>query len=368
MKRIEVDLDGRSYPVSIDSGMLRGAGKLLRPFVREGRLFVVSDENVWREWGPTLLQSLGEAGVEPKALIFPPGEGSKSWNALIELTNRLLAHGIERGETIVAFGGGVIGDLAGFAAAILKRGCPYVQIPTSLLAQVDSSIGGKTAINTNAGKNLVGTFHQPAAVFIDPDVLTSLPERHLRAGYAEVVKYGLIGDPVFFHWCEKHGRALIDGSEKARAHAIAVSVQAKAAIVAEDERETSGRRALLNFGHTFAHALEAETGFGDALLHGEAVALGMVLALRFSAERDLCTNDVPDRVTTHLRSAGLPTELRDAGISGSADALVEHMAQDKKKADGRVPFILSRGIGEAYVHSDVDLADVGSFLARQLAR
>jgi 3-dehydroquinate synthase len=255
----------------------------------------------------------------------------------------------------------LIGDLAGFAAAIAKRGCAYVQVPTTLLAQVDSSVGGKTAINVPAGKNMVGAFHQPSAVLIDPGTLDTLPERQLRAGYAEVVKYGLIGDAAFFAWCEAQGEALIAGDVAARLHAIETGVRAKAQIVAEDELETSGRRALLNLGHTFGHALEAETGFSDRLLHGEAVALGMALAFRFSARRGLCPAEDAERVAAHLGRVKLPTSLAEIGIGGGAK-LVAHMLHDKKMADGRLPFILTRGIGDAFVDKKVELGEVEAFL------
>jgi 3-dehydroquinate synthase len=317
----------------------------------------VSDENVWAAQGARL----SACGIEIVPVLVPPGEGSKSWRQLEALTERLIALGVERGDSILAFGGGMIGDLAGFAASILKRGCACVQVPTSLLAQVDSSVGGKTAINSAAGKNLIGAFHQPAAVLIDPATLDTLPERELRSGYAEVAKYGLIGDPGFFDWCEGNAAALLAGDETARLHAIETCVRAKAAIVAEDELERTGRRALLNFGHTFGHALEAETGF--AMLHGEAVALGMVLAFRFSAERSLCAQDDAARVAAHLHSAGLPTRLEGM----SARRLVRHMAGDKKASGGRVAFVLTRGIGKAFVDRSVELREVENFLEREMA-
>ena len=354
MSRIEVALGDRSYPVHIESGLIEHAGEMLAPL--GGKRVVISDESVWALQGARL-------GLGGEPILLPPGEGSKSWAALEALIDKLLARGVERGDQLVAFGGGVIGDLAGFAAAILKRGCGLVQIPTTLLAQVDSSVGGKTGINVAAGKNLVGAFHQPAMVLIDPACLDTLPPRQLRAGYAEVVKYGLLGDAGFFAWCEAHGAKLIAGETQAREHAITVSVAAKAAIVAADERETGGKRALLNFGHTFAHALEAETGFSDALLHGEAVALGMVLAFRFSVERGLCPASDAERVAAHLDSVGLPTRL-DA-IRASGEALVAHMRHDKKASGGRLPFILVRGIGAAFVDREVELGEVAAFLDRQ---
>jgi 3-dehydroquinate synthase len=278
----------------------------------------------------------------------------------------LLARGVERSDHIVALGGGVIGDLAGFAAAIVKRGCGVVQVPTSLLAMVDSSVGGKTGINVPAGKNMVGAFHQPSLVLIDPACLDTLPPRELRAGYAEVVKYGLIGDPAFFTWCEENGPALLAGDPQARAHAIRTSVAAKADIVAADERETSGRRALLNLGHTFAHALEAEAGYSDTLLHGEAVAIGLALAFRFSAVSDLCPLEDAARVIAHLRTVGLPTEIAEAGVETSAAAVLDRMAQDKKAGGGALTLILARGIGAAFVERQVDGARLRTFLEAQL--
>jgi 3-dehydroquinate synthase len=355
MRTIEVALGDRAYPVHIGSGLLARAAEILAPCARGNRMVLVSDETVWALQGERL-------NLEVEPILLPPGEGSKSWAALEALVDRLLAHGVERGDHIIAFGGGVIGDVAGFAAAILKRGCGVVQIPTTLLAQVDCSVGGKTAINTRAGKNLVGAFHQPAIVLIDPDCLDTLPPRELRAGYAEVVKYGLIGDADFFAWCEANGDAVIEGDADAREHAIATCVAAKAAIVAADERETSGRRALLNLGHTFAHALEAASGFSGALLHGEAVALGMVLAFRLSAERGLCSAADAGRVAAHLALMGLPTRLE----TGTGASLAAHMAADKKARGGRVPFILARGIGQACVDATVPLDEVANFLDRQL--
>jgi 3-dehydroquinate synthase len=356
MSRVDVALGERSYPIHIETGLLGRAGEMLAPYARNGRIIVISDEIVWALQG-------GRLAVEAEPILLPPGEGSKSWAALEALIERLLALGVERSDHVIAFGGGVIGDLAGFAAAILKRGCGLVQIPTTLLAQVDSSVGGKTGINVAAGKNLVGAFHQPEAVLIDPACLDTLPPRQLRAGYAEVVKYGLLGDAAFFAWCEANGEKLFAGDPAAREHAIKVSVAAKAAIVAADERETGGRRALLNLGHTFAHALEAETGFSDLLLHGEAVALGMALAFRFSAERGLCAAADAERVSDHLEAIGLATKL--GSIQASGAALVAHMRHDKKASGGRLPFILVRGIGEAFVDMEVELADVAAFLDRQ---
>lgn len=354
MKRVEVALGERSYAVEIGAGLLDRAAERLAPFAGGRRIVAVSDDNVWRAQGARLSGS----GLDVEPVLVPPGESSKSWARLEALCDRLLELGVGRGDTILAFGGGVVGDLAGFAAAVLKRGCAWVQVPTSLLAQVDSSVGGKTGINAAAGKNLIGAFHQPAAVLIDPTTLDTLPERELRAGYAEVVKYGLIGDAAFFAWCEANGAALLAGDPAARLHAIETCVLAKAAIVGEDERESSGRRALLNFGHTFGHAIEAETG----MLHGEAVAVGMALAFRLSAERALCRAEEAERVAAHLAAAGLPTRLNGA----TAGRLVSRMAVDKKASGGRVPFVLARGIGDAFVDRSVDLAEVEAFLEREL--
>jgi 3-dehydroquinate synthase len=360
VSRIAVSLAERSYDILIEAGLLDRAGPTLEPLARNGRLVVISDEQVWAAQGPRLVAGLGSIRVEP--IILPPGEATKSWPVLAATIDRLLALGVERGDHILAFGGGVIGDLAGFAAAILKRGCRFVQIPTTLLAQVDSSVGGKTAINAAAGKNLIGAFYQPALVLIDSQCLDTLPSRQLRAGYAEVVKYGLIGDPDFFAWCEAEGAALLAGDTTARHHAISVSVAAKAAIVGEDERETSGRRALLNLGHTFGHALEAETGFGERLLHGEAVAIGMVLAFRLSAARGLCDAGDAERVAAHLARAGLPTRIAEVGIEADGETLTRHMMHDKKASGGRITLILARGIGGAFVDDSVSAPEISAFL------
>lgn len=355
MTVVPVELGARRYDVLIEAGALDRAADLLTPYARD-RLIVVTDETV----AAVQLPRLRHPNVG--SIVLPAGEQTKSWDQLEALCDRLLELEVERGEHIVALGGGVIGDLTGFAAAIVKRGIGFVQVPTTLLAQVDSSVGGKTAINVRAGKNLIGAFYQPSFVLIDPTVLDTLPDRELRAGYAEVVKYGLLGDADFFAWCEINAAALLAGDPHARSHAIAHSVAAKARIVAEDERETSDRRALLNLGHTFGHALEAETGFGPALLHGEAVAAGMGLAFRFSAERGLCSQADAMRVTEHLRTIGLPHDAISAGVTAPGDRLAAHMAHDKKKAGGRVPFILARGIGDAFVDKSVELNDVSIFL------
>lgn len=362
MTTIPVSLGSRSYDVVIEAGLLARAANWLLPLSRGRKMAIVTDSNVLPHL-ETLQTSLSHAGVASEAIILPPGESTKSWSQLETLTDRLLDLGIERGDHVIALGGGVIGDLVGFACAILKRGCGFVQIPTTLLAQVDSSVGGKTAINSRAGKNLIGAFHQPALVLIDPQVLDTLPLRQVRAGYAEVVKYGLIDDPGFFEWCEANAAALLAGDPDARTYAIAHSVAAKARIVAEDERETTGRRALLNLGHTFGHALEAEAGFSDRLLHGEGVAAGMALAFRYSAVHGLAPAVDSERVAAHLRAIGLPDSVAAAGISAEGDTLVDHMLHDKKMDAGTLPFLLARGIGRTFLDKSVALADVRAFMA-----
>lgn len=361
MRVVPVALGARSYEVRIESGLLDRAAEQLAPLARKRPFVIVTDTNV-APHAQRLAAGLATANLASETIILPPGEGTKSWGQLESLLDQLLDLGIERGDHVIALGGGVIGDLVGFASAILKRGCNFVQIPTTLLAQVDSSVGGKTAINSRAGKNLVGAFHQPALVLIDPDLLDTLPLREQRAGYAEVVKYGLIDDFAFFEWCEGNGEALLAGDPGAREYAIAHSVGAKARIVGEDERETTGRRALLNLGHTFGHALEAETGFSDKLLHGEGVAAGMALAFAFSARQGLCPSQDAERVTAHLKASGLPHDLASAGIAASGAQLVEHMLHDKKMDAGTLPFLLARGIGATYLDKHVDLADVAAFL------
>jgi 3-dehydroquinate synthase len=360
MIRVDVGLGDRAYPILVEEGLLDRAAAHLSRFARKGRLVVVTDDSVATTQLPRLAAGLG--GIAVESIILPPGETTKSWAMLERLTDRLLELGVERSDRIVALGGGVIGDLVGFAASILKRGCGFVQVPTTLLAQVDSSVGGKTAINARAGKNLIGAFHQPDLVLIDPTTLDTLPQRQVRAGYAEVVKYGLIDDFDFFAWCEGHAAALLAGDPDARTKAIAHSVAAKARVVAADERETTGTRALLNLGHTFGHALEAETGFSDTLLHGEAVACGMALAFRFSAAQGLCSGQDAVRVARHLGQAGLPTTLAAAHVDADGATLVGHMAHDKKMEGGKLPFLLARGIGQTFLAKDVDLSEVARFL------
>jgi len=361
MTIVPVALGDRSYDIVIERGLIGRAARHLAPLARGRPMAIVSDTNVAPHLA-TLRDALAAAGVASAAITLPAGEATKSWEQLEALTDRLLAHGVERGDHVVALGGGVIGDLVGFACSIVKRGCRFVQVPTTLLAQVDSSVGGKTAINTKAGKNLIGAFHQPALVLIDPDMLDTLPVREQRAGYAEVVKYGLIDDFAFFEWCEANGGKLLAGDPAAREYAIAHSVAAKARIVAEDERETTGKRALLNLGHTFGHALEAEAGFSDKLLHGEGVAAGMALAFAYSTRRGRCPGQDADRVAAHLRAVGLPDSVAAAGITASGTTLVDHMRHDKKMDAGTLPFLLARGIGRTFVDHSVDLADVAAFL------
>ncbi|MCK9542513.1 MAG: 3-dehydroquinate synthase [Novosphingobium sp.] len=366
MAVIPVDIAGRPYEVRVGGGLLAEMVEHCRGRLRKRTVPVVTDANVHAAWGEVVEMALRDAGHEPHWRILPPGEGTKSWDQLAATVDWLLAQEVERGDHILALGGGVIGDLTGFAAAIVKRGCHFIQLPTTLLAQVDSSVGGKTAINTPAGKNLVGAFHQPSLVLADLAALDTLPERELRAGYAEVVKYGLIADADFFAWCDTNGAAMLAGDAALREYAVAHSVAAKARIVAADERETTGTRALLNLGHTFGHALEAETGFSDALLHGEAVALGMVLAARYSARRGLMPRASAEHVAHHIAQAGLPADLPSLKLDCDGRALVAHMLHDKKMDAGTLPFLLMKGIGETFLAKDVDLGDVGAFLDAEL--
>jgi 3-dehydroquinate synthase len=359
---VTVGLGDRAYEVAIGQGLLDEAGERIAPFARRRRLAVVSDETVWGLHGARLAAGLARAGLEASPVVVPPGEPTKSFAGLADLIDRLLALQLDRGDLVIAFGGGVVGDLAGFAAAIYKRGVDFVQVPTTLLAQVDSSVGGKTAIDVPAGKNLVGAFHQPRLVLADLGVLSTLPEREMRAGYAEVVKYGLLGDFGFFEWLEANAASVLAGEAAALTYAVARSVEMKAEIVAEDETER-GRRALLNLGHTFGHALEAETGYGAALLHGEAVAAGQAIAMRFSAARGLCPGQDAARAEQAIADAGLPTRLSDVpGHPFRAERLLAHMAQDKKAEAGRLTFILSRGIGKAFVARDVEPGLLRDFL------
>ncbi len=366
MAVIPVELAGRRYEVMVSKGLLAQLPTLAAPFLRKPGIPVVADAQARTHWGEAVEATLAAADHQARWYDVAPGEESKSWTSLARLTDWLLAEGVERGDHVFALGGGVVGDLTGFACAVLKRGCGFVQLPTTLLAQVDSSVGGKTAINTAAGKNLVGAFHQPSLVLADLDTLSTLPTRELRAGYAEVLKYGVLDDAAFFDWLSDNGAAVLALEEAPLEHAVAHSVAAKARIVAEDERETTGARALLNLGHTFGHALEAETGFSSRLLHGESVALGMVLAARYSARRGLMADDEAERLTRAIDSAGLPSEIAALGLNCDGAALTAHMLHDKKMDAGALPFVLLRGIGEAFLARDVDLADVASFLDEEL--
>ena len=365
---IPVGLGGRSYEVLVGPGLVDQAGERMAGFLKRPRTAVVSDETVWALHGARLTAALARAGITALPIVLPPGEQTKSFAGLDDLTDRLLALELDRGDVITAFGGGVVGDLAGFAAAIFKRGVDFIQIPTTLLAQVDSSVGGKTAIDTPRGKNLVGAFHQPRLVLADLDVLATLSEREMRAGYAEVIKYGFLGDFGFFEWLETKGAEVLAREPQALSRAVARSVEMKAEIVAEDETE-QGRRALLNLGHTFGHALESETGFGEALLHGEAVAAGIALAFRFSASQGLCSRQEAVRAGAAIAAVGLPATLADVSAKPfEADRLLSHMGQDKKAEGGRLTFILARGLGDAFVAKDVDAGAVRKFLIEEGAR
>jgi len=363
---LRVELGPRSYDIVVGSGLLAEAGALIAPVIRQKRAIIVTDETVATLHLATLQAGLDKAGIAHQSIVLPPGEGTKDFTHFSKLTEDILALGIERGTPLIALGGGVIGDLTGFAAATLLRGIDYIQIPTTLLSQVDSSVGGKTAIDSKHGKNLIGAFHQPVRVIADITALSTLPRRELLAGYAEIVKYGLIRDRAFYEWLEDAGPKLVGGDEDARRQAVLKSCAAKAAIVAVDERET-GERQLLNFGHTFGHALEIETGFGDVLLHGEAVALGMRLAFDLSAQLGLCPKEAPQRVRKHYAAVGLPitlNQIANARRFAPAD-LLKHMSKDKKVRDGRITLILARDIGEAFISRDVDRATLEAFLTAE---
>ena len=362
MTVISVDLSNSPYDIHVRAGLLADIGSVLAPYARDSRLLVITDENVAQTVLPQFEAALRGAGLSSAHFILPAGETGKSWAQLEQLTDWLLEQHVERSDHIIALGGGVVGDITGFAAHIIKRGCAFVQIPTTLLAQVDSSVGGKTAINSAAGKNLVGAFHQPSLVLIDPELLSTLPTRQLAAGFAEVVKYGLIDDAPFFDFCADNLDSFFAGSPDIRAQAIIRSVQSKARIVAADETERTGTRALLNLGHTFGHALEADTGFSDRLFHGEAVAAGMALAFRYSVRMGLCPAEDAVRVTELLKRAGLPTSLSEAGVSAKGAELVDYMRHDKKMSAGTLPFLLARGIGQTFLSNDVVLDDVAAFL------
>src|SRR5271166_702473 len=349
VERLRVELGNRAYGILVGPRLIERAGREIEPLLRRRQVVIVSDETVARHCLPQLRDSLSKAGIAHHTVLLPPGEETKDLDHFGRLVEEILALGIERGTMLVALGGGVVGDVTGFAAATLLRGIDFVQIPTTLLAQVDSSVGGKTGINTRTGKNLIGAFHQPRLVLADTNTLATLPHRELLAGYAEIVKYGLIRDAAFFVWCERQGNALCALEAEPLRHAVMTSCRMKSAIVADDERE-EGDRALLNFGHTFGHALETETGFSNRLLHGEAVALGMALAFDFAVGLGIAAADDAACVRRHLGATGLPTRLADIGLAGVApDRLLAHMARDKKVRDGHITLILPRQIGETFI-------------------
>ena len=364
---VRVDLAERAYDIHIGPGLLARSGELIAPLLSRPRVAIVTDENVAELHLGTLHKGLADSNISHTSLTLPPGESTKSWPHFERAVEWLLKEKIERRDVVIAFGGGVIGDLVGFAAAVLRRGVRFVQIPTSLLAQVDSSVGGKTGINAPQGKNLIGAFHQPGLVLADTEVLGTLSEREFLAGYGEVVKYGLLGDSKFFQWLEKNGSSLTSGDEATRIAAVKRSVEMKADIVVRDETE-QGDRALLNLGHTFCHALEAATGYSERLLHGEGVAIGCALAFELSARMGLCSQEDPSRVRAHLRDMKMKTDLSDIeGELPDADGLINLMSQDKKVVDGKLTFVLARGIGEAFVTSDVDPAQVRKLLQDALS-
>jgi 3-dehydroquinate synthase len=369
---VNVALGTRSYDIVIGRGLLASLGARIAALRPGAKAVIVTDDNVARHHLEPAEAALRHAGVASSRVVVPPGEASKSYRVFEQVCEAVIASRIERGDLAIALGGGVIGDLTGFVAAVVRRGLDYVQVPTTLLADVDSSVGGKTAIDSAHGKNLIGAFHQPILVLADTALLDTLPEREFRAGYAELVKYGLLGDADFFAWLEKNWREVFAGGNSsgssARDHAIAESCRAKAAIVARDERET-GDRALLNLGHTFGHALEAACGFSDRLLHGEAISAGMALAFEFSARRQgLLPMAQAQRAIRHLAEVGLPTRLQDIpGPLPSVDQLMELIAQDKKVKRGMLTFILVRGIGSAFIEAGVDAREVRVFLSEKLA-
>lgn len=364
---LSLDLGERSYEIVVGPGLIDGLGAALIGAVGKRASWIVTDDTVGPLYLERAMASLAAAGITGKSIVLPAGEATKNFGSIERVVTEVLDGAPERSAALVALGGGVVGDITGFAASMILRGISYVQIPTTLLSQVDSSVGGKTGINTRHGKNLAGAFYQPKLVLADIDMLDTLPRRELLAGYAEVVKYGLIRNAGFFEWLETNGAALLDGDRDARIYAVRQSCAAKAAIVSQDERET-GVRALLNFGHTFGHALEAETGFSAELLHGEAVAIGMMLAFELSAALGICPAAETERVRRHFSAIGLPFEVPGThGRSWDTSRLLDHMAHDKKVRDGKVTFILPRAIGDAFVATDVDLADVGNIISRSIA-
>ncbi len=354
METVHVGLGDRAYDIHIGPGLLTRSGSFFAPFLKRPRVAIITDETVAKLHLSTLVKGLELQGISSSSLTLPAGESTKSWPHLERTVEWLLDEKIERNDVVVAFGGGVIGDLAGFAAAVLRRGVRFVQVPTSLLAQVDSSVGGKTGINAPQGKNLIGAFHQPSLVLADTEVLDTLTERDYLAGYGEVVKYGLLGDSEFFQWLEGNASRAAAGDMAARIRIVKRSVEMKADIVVRDETE-QGDRALLNLGHTFCHALEAATGYSDRLLHGEGVAIGCALAFELSARMGLCSQEDPSRVRQHLKDMKMKVDLSDIhGELPDADALLNLMSQDKKMMAGKLHFVLAKGIGKAFVTSDVD--------------
>ncbi len=368
IETVRVDLAGRAYDIKIGQGLIARAGDLIAPMLKRKFAAIVTDDNVGKLHLKSLQDALSAKNIESRPIILPAGEKTKGYKHLAELCDGLLAAGVERKDIVIALGGGVIGDLTGFASAILRRGVNFVQIPTSLLAQVDSSVGGKTGINSPLGKNLIGAFHQPIAVLADLDVLKTLPPRQRSAGYAEIVKYGLLGDAKFYAWLDQSIEAIMAGDVAATARAVKTSCEMKARIVAEDETET-GVRALLNLGHTFGHALEAATGYSDTLLHGEAVAIGMVQAFGFSEMLGHCEQGLARKVAAHLRRAGLPTHISDIKSSlPQPEGLLKLMYQDKKAEGGKLTFILTKAVGEAFIVKGVDEQKVLAFLQQDSAK
>ena len=377
-KVINVALGTRAYDIIVGDDVLTQAGENIKPVLASddsgaamGKVAIITDETVASLHLATLITSLEDAGIPHSQIIVPAGEATKNFQQLESVIDGLLEARIERGDAVVALGGGVVGDLSGFAAAILRRGIDIVQIPTTLLSQVDSSVGGKTAINTRFGKNLVGAFHQPRLVLADISVLDTLPLREIRAGYAEAVKYGLIDDAPLYDWYEENGAAVLRGDRAARSAAVVASCQAKARIVADDERE-HGRRALLNLGHTFGHALEAEMGYGNGLLHGEAISIGMRMAFDLSARLGLCPQGDADRLRRHLGNCDMPSTIGDipgASQHGNWDVarLLDHMRQDKKVVGGTMTFILAKGIGQSFVTREITEDEVLLFLKDETA-
>ncbi|WP_417815757.1 3-dehydroquinate synthase [Thalassospira alkalitolerans] len=361
---LRVELGPRSYDILVGSNLLADTASHIATFVRKAGVIVISDATVADKHLPTVLASLDSAGIAHRQVIVPAGEKSKSFAVFEDVIEQILAMGIERSTLIIALGGGVVGDLAGYVAASLLRGLDFVQIPTTLLSQVDSSVGGKTGINSKSGKNLVGAFHQPRLVLADTAVLDTLPRREMQAGYAEVVKYGLIDDPEFFDWLEKNAEAILNNDGPERRAAVMRSCAAKARIVSQDERE-SGKRALLNLGHTFGHALEAETGYGAKLLHGEAVAMGMVIAHDVCGAMGMAPGGEKDRIVNHLKSVGLPVVASEVpGMHWDIDRLIGHMSRDKKVRDGEITFVMTRGIGKAFTSKAMDVDKMRAAITR----